>query len=87
MPQCMYCDNTLQEGAFFCPKCLKVQLAWNTSGEQTVEVPPPPQSTPNPPPPPPPANRVLPQGSRRCPRCNNIISSVAVACPLCGGRQ
>ncbi|MGI0053607.1 MAG: zinc-ribbon domain-containing protein [Thermoplasmata archaeon] len=95
MSWCPRCRSPVAEGALFCPVCGAVVLA-PVGATPVAAVPgtggalPNPSGRPVPTPAPPPADWIPPAllgRARHCPRCNTLISSVAVACPVCGAGQ
>ncbi|MCI4370710.1 MAG: zinc ribbon domain-containing protein [Thermoplasmata archaeon] len=90
MANCPRCATPVEDGALFCPQCGYTVPQAIPAGPGVVlppPPPPPPRFVPMVPPPPdwiPPTMRGI---ARHCVRCNTLISSVAVVCPVCQAPQ
>ncbi|MCI4330413.1 MAG: zinc ribbon domain-containing protein [Thermoplasmata archaeon] len=102
MVSCIHCGTQAPEGALFCDRCGRTlpQGASSTPMPERSAGPTPAAvvgySAPLPPPPPPPflvppPPEFVPPGlvgrAKHCARCNTLISSVAVVCPVCQADQ
>ncbi|MCI4340281.1 MAG: zinc ribbon domain-containing protein [Thermoplasmata archaeon] len=97
MTACPRCGTAAEAGALFCRNCgATVPQESPTGGFPASPSPPPPPlyappPPPLPPPPPMPPPEWIPPGlagrAVHCPRCNNLISAVAVVCPVCLSAQ
>ena len=90
---CARCGTDAEAGLLFCRKC-GATLPQSVPGPLGPPPPPPPPpmaTLPLPPPPPMPPPAWIPSGllgrAVNCPRCNSLISTVAVVCPVCLSAQ
>ncbi|HTT34336.1 MAG TPA: zinc ribbon domain-containing protein [Thermoplasmata archaeon] len=88
MVACPQCGEPAAEGALFCQRCGRTLPQFPPTA---APLPPPPPEAFVPPFEPPPPVDWIPETLRgravHCPRCNSLISAIAVVCPVCRADQ